>query len=169
MDIAADSSTLILMSKVTITKHLYEYADKILIPEKVFKEVVTKGRASGKEDALIVENLIKDEKIKIRQIKKREFTREIIRNFNLEEGEAEAITLAIQEQIPLLIDDREGIKTCKIYDIKFITVLSFLTMLRRDQIIDESEGMLKMDRLTKIGYYSKEIIEQAKREAPWKK
>ena len=164
MNITADSSTLILMSKTTITREIYNYIDSVLISKQVFKEIVEAGKKDNKEDAIIVENLIKEGKIKVKGIKNHKFIKGLITDFKINQGEAEAITLALQEKTSLLTDDKECIKICRVYDIIFITALSFLVKLVKDKLLDKKIAMIKIDSLKKIGYYSKDIIEDAIRE-----
>ena len=161
MVIVADSSTIILASKVTVMKLVYNYMDLILIPEYVFKEVVEKGKEANKEDAILVENLIKEKKIKVIKIKDNRLMKELINNFKINQGEAEAITLAVQEKTSLLVDDGEAIKICKVYNINFITTLAFLIKLVKDKILDKESALIKIEKLRKIGHYSKDIIQDA--------
>lgn len=162
MNIVADSSTLILMSKITITKLIYNYTDCILISRYVFEEVIKKGK--DKEDTIIIKNLIEESKIKIRELKENKTMKNLMRNFKINQGEAEALALAMQEKTPLLVDDGEAIKVCKVYDIKFITALALLVKLMKDNKLNRESAMIKIERLKKIGYYSKEIIENAIKE-----
>lgn len=162
MNIVADSSTLILMSKMTITKLIYSYVDHMLIPKYVFEEVVEKGK--NKDDAIIIKNLIEESKIKIKKLKENKLMKNLMYNFKINQGEAEALALAMQEKTSLLVDDGEAIKVCKVYDINFITALALLIKLVRDNKLNKESAMVKIERLKKIGYYSKEIIENAIKE-----
>lgn len=162
MNIVADSSTLILMSKITITKLIYNYVDCILIPSYVFEEVIEKGK--DKDDTIIIKNLIEESKIKIKKLKENKTMKNLMHNFKINQGEAEALALAMQEKTPLLVDDGEAIKVCKVYDIKFITALALLIKLMKDNKLNKDSAMIKIERLKKIGYYSKEIIENAIKE-----
>ncbi len=168
MELASDSSTLILLSKITITKHVWDYLGFILIPECVFIEVIEKGKKNSKDDAIIVENLIKEDKIKIKKIKNNKLMKELMLNFKVNRGEAEALILAMENNLPLLVDDKEAIKVCRIYDIKFITAISLLVEFVKEDIINKESALIKIENLKKISYYSEDIIKNAMEELKWK-
>lgn len=160
MNVVADSSTLILMSKITLTKKICDYK-KILIPKSVFREVVEEGKKSNKEDAIVVENLVKEDRIKVKNVDGNKIIRALMENFKINNGEAEAIALSLKEKSSLLTDDREAIKVCKVYDISFTTALAFLVKLAKDKKIDKKEALMKIEKLKNIGYYSIGIINNA--------
>lgn len=84
-----------------------------------------------------------------------------MKNFKCNLGEAEAISLAINKKSILFTDDSEAMKICKVYDIEFITALSFLIKLVQDNEIDKEDALIKFHRLGRLGYYSKEILDYA--------
>ena len=86
---------------------------------------------------------------------------EILKNFKCNLGEAEAISLAIDKKSTLFTDDSEAMKICKVYDIEFITALAFLIKLVQDNKVDKEDALIKFQRLAKLGYYSKEILDYA--------
>ncbi|MEK6907183.1 MAG: hypothetical protein AABW45_01525 [Nanoarchaeota archaeon] len=159
--IVFDSSTLILLAKINLLKKVYLYYDKIIIPEHVFKETIEKGKTENKEDAYLIEKEIKDKKINILKIKNKNILDEILKNFKCNLGEAEAISLAIDKKSTLFTDDSEAMKICKVYDIEFITALAFLIKLVQDNKVDKEDALIKFQRLAKLGYYSKEILDYA--------
>ena len=159
--VAFDSSTLILLAKINLLKKVYLYYGKIVIPQQVFKETVEKGKNENKEDAYLIEKEIKNKRIDILKIKNKNTLNEILGNFKCNLGEAESISLAIDRKSTLFTDDSEAIKICKVYEVEFITALAFLIKLVQDNKIDKEEAVIKLHRLAKLGYYSKEILDCA--------
>ena len=161
MIMVSDSSTLILLTKISILKMVHNYYKKILIPKQVFIEAVEIGKEQNKEDALIIEKEIKDKKIIISEIINKENLNMILKDFKCNLGEAEALSLAIDKNATLFTDDAEAMKVCRVYDVEFITALAFLVKLINDNKIDKEESLIKFNLLSKLGYYSKEILNEA--------
>ena len=156
--IVSDSSTLILLARTNLLKKVYLYFNKILIPETVFKETVEYGKDKKKEDAFMVGKEVNENRISVEKVNDKKTLNEILINFKCNLGEAEALTLAINKKSRLFTDDLEAIKICKIYNIEFITALAFLTKLLQDNKIDKELAMIKFGELSKLGYYSKDIL-----------
>ena len=156
--IIADSSTLILLAKINLLRNVYLYFNNIIISETVFKETVESGKMDNKEDSFIIEKEINEGRIIIEKIKDKKILNEILTGFRCHLGEAEALTLAINKKSRLFVDDLEAIKICKIYNIEFITALAFLIKLVQDNQIDNELANIKFNEISKLGYYSKEII-----------
>ncbi len=156
-----DSSTLILLAKISLVKKVYDYYDKVLITKEVFRETVELGKIKNKEDALIIEREVRENRINISEVKDKSNIKEILKNFKCNLGEAEALSLAIEKNIKIFTDDLEAIKICKIYNTEFITALAFLIKLVHDNKIEKEDALIKFDTISKIGFYSKEILNYA--------
>src|SRR3990167_8060676 len=93
--IVFDSSTLILLAKIDILKlFILNFHGRVLIPEKVRLEV----SAGGGEERLLMVKLIEDNIIKVAKVKNSRQIKKLMEDFNIDAGEAEALTLAIQEK-----------------------------------------------------------------------
>lgn len=156
-----DSSTLILLAKIYLLDiFVLNFNAAVLMPEKVAAEV----RDKNFEESPLISKLIKDEKIKILKIKKRKLTIKLMSDFNIDEGEAEAISLALQEKINIIAtDDRNAIRACKVLKIEFITAISVLLRAHEKGLIDKDIALVKLQKLASIGRYSKSIIADAEK------
>lgn len=160
-----DSSSLILLAKVGLLGHLSIYADKVLIPTAVFNEAVVAGKQGGKEDAFIIEREIEKNVIDVSKVKDNKLVERLLENFRIELGEAEAIALSIEKNaLFLTIDDREGIKACRVFGVPFVTALAFLVKLTKDKKIPGEEASLALDKLQRICLYSDDMLSAAKKE-----
>lgn len=157
--IVFDSSTLILLAKTDLLElFILDFREKVVIPPKVKAEVCIE---KSEETPLIVK-LIKDKRIEvleatsIRQIKK------FMDDFNIDAGEAEALTLAIQEGAGVVAtDDRNAIRACKILKLDFITSIAVLIRAFEKKLIDRDEAVVKLQKLKSIGRYSRTIMDDA--------
>ena len=66
MTIIADASPLILLGKISLLEKLLSVT-KIVIPKKVYREIII-GKEKSRFDAFLVDKLVQDNKIKIKEI-----------------------------------------------------------------------------------------------------
>ncbi len=158
--IVFDSSTIILLAKIDMLDlFISHFHGKVAIPEKVRAEVCKKGR----EETPLIENLIKDNKMSALKIKDRRHKQRIMEDFNIDEGEAEALMLAVQEGATLIAtDDRNAIRACKLVKIDFVTAIAFLIRAFEKGLIPRDEALIKLKKLHSIGRYSDEIMADAR-------
>lgn len=147
-----DASTLILLAKIDILQLvLIQYSG--IIPEIVKEEVEYKNSL----DAKLIEQQIKEGKLKISKNPGKEKMQTILKDFPLCRGEAAAIILANEQNGTLATDDGLAMKVCKIFGIKFITAVHFLIEAK----LEKTLAIAKLNLLKKYGRYSIEIIRDA--------
>ena len=156
MEIVFDSSTLILLAKIEILNIISEDI-QIIVPEMVRSE------CTGKDlfDAKLISSLIKNGKIKVVRVTKKESAEKLCRDFKIHIGEAEALALALKSNIPIAVDDLPSIKACKILNHKFTTAIHFLINVSENGKINEDMAFVKLEKLSLYGRYSKRILEDA--------
>ncbi len=159
--IVFDSSTLILLAKIELIEtFISDFHGKVLIPERIKSEVCIKGR----EEAPVIEKMIKEKKINILKIKNDRQMKKIMEDFSIDSGEAEALLLSMQEKINIVAtDDRNAIRACKMLNLGFITAISFLIRANEKGLIKKDDALLKLRRLASIGRYKKDIIKDAEK------
>ena len=86
----------------------------------------------------------------------------IIADFNIGKGEAETITLCLENKLDIIIDDKKAINACKVLKIKFTTIPNILVEMCRKNIIAKSQTETYAIKLEGIGRYKKEIMERIK-------
>jgi predicted nucleic acid-binding protein len=156
MEIVFDSSTLILLAKIEILNIISEDI-QIIVPEMVRSE------CTGKDlfDAKLISSLIKNGKIKVASVTKKESVEKLCRDFKIHIGEAEALVLALKRNLPIAVDDLPSIKACKILNHKFTTAIHFLINVTENGKINEDMAFVKLEKLSLYGRYSKRILEDA--------
>ena len=144
MQIVSDTSPLIILKKSEAIFILDNLFDKVLIPKSVQKELFKKEKeffsslkilsAADPNDL----NLIKTLKLIV------------------DEGEAEAIALALELNLPILIDDRKGRRIAEKLGLKFIGSLGLLKMAKERGIIAEVKPFIQ--KFLNKGYYLDERL-----------
>ena len=154
-----DSSTLILLAKIDILElFISDFHGRILIPEKFMLEV----SAGGGEERHLIVKLIEDRIIRVLKVKNVRQVKKLMEDFNIDSGEAEALTLAIQEGANIVAtDDRNAIRACKLLNIDFVTASAVLIRAVEKALIGKEEAIINLQKLQSVGRYSKEIINDA--------
>lgn len=157
--VVSDASSLILLTKTTLLE-IVESIFKIKIPERVFEEVVTKGKKTKREDAFIIEKEIKDKRISVLKVGEcKKETKEVIKSFNLGKGERDSIVLYLQIKAELLLtDDGEAIKTAKVLKINWTNVPNLLPLLIRKNKVKKENALEALAKLQEYGRYKLDYI-----------
>jgi len=157
--IICDSSILILISKLEMLDLLIDAFEEILIPKAVFMESVDQGKKLKKMDAFLIEKKINEGKIIIENIKNLAEKEKFMNDFNLHEGEAEALILYSERKAELFgTDDYRTLKVCKILDIKYFTTPLFIIRCYVIEKLSKKMAMLKFEKLEEFGWYNEENI-----------
>lgn len=152
MRIISDSSSLILLEKSELLGILADKT-KIVIPERVYREVVEEGIKRSMVNAVNIDKLVKNKKIFVKKVKK---TKEF--SISLGKGEKEALELYYQEKADkIIVDDKKALNLCKIFKIPYITVHVVLIDLLRKKLINKKEAIKSLEILDKEGRYSSGI------------
>jgi predicted nucleic acid-binding protein len=160
--IILDASTIILLAKIGILEtFLSDFPGRVLIPEKVKEEVCIKES----EETPLIERLIKERKIYVARVRKTMLMRQLMDDFSIDVGEAEALTLALnKEDAVIATDDRNAIRASKLLKIDFTTAIAILVRAFEKELIDKKEALIKLKKLESIARYRRAIIEDAKKD-----
>lgn len=139
--IVSNASPLIVLLKINKLSILKELFEKIVIPETVHKEITAK-----EHDKLIFDEL---EWIEARSIRNIEMT--TLLEKLIDKGEAEAIVLARELKVTLLIDDAKARKYAKLLDIEVIGTLGLLKIAKRRGLVRSVKKVI--NNLLAEGYY----------------
>jgi len=144
MQIVSNTSPLIILKKCECIFILDNLFDSVLIPKSVQKELFKKekGFFSSLKTLKVTEpkdfNLVK------------------VLRLIVDEGEAEAIVLAMELNLPLLIDDRKGRRVAEKLGLKFIGTLGLLKIAKEREIISEVKPFIQ--KFLDKGYYLDEKL-----------
>jgi predicted nucleic acid-binding protein len=157
--IVSDASTLILLAKIGIMHKFIDEFGIITIPSEVQKEII----AGDTFDSKILEKEIKDNHIIVKTI--RSSTENVLKEFKMHKGEAEAFVLYNEcGAKAILTDDGELIKLCKLFEIPFINALAIITRMFEKGILTHIEACEYLQKLNAYGRYSKKIYDYFKQE-----
>ena len=139
--IVSNASPLIVLLKINKLSILRELFEKIVVPKAVYEEITTK-----EHERLILGRL---EWIEARSVRNTEMTAFLEKLIN--RGEAEAIVLAKELNVTLLIDDAKARKYAKLLNIEVIGTLGLLKIAKKSGLVQSVRKVIE-DMLAE-GYY----------------
>lgn len=156
--IVFDASTLILSAKIELLGLLTDEID-IVITETVEREVTIKQNTF---DSKLIRSLIEEGSISVESMEKTSIIEELMRDFNMDEGEASALALYQEKEGELLAtDDGQLIKAAKVLGIPFTSSVDFLIRASQKGLLEEDIALEKLKKLQKYGWYKERIIKDA--------
>ena len=160
--LVSNTSTLVLLAKISCLEEFIEISPTIEIPVQVKKEALFDY---GSYYAKLIEKLIQEKKIKVVPFFKKSEISRIMEEFRLDEGEA--ATYAVfnnKKHKAILTDDGELIKLCKLEKVPFVNAMAVVIRLFERKKLSKEEAINKLEDLNKIGRYSLDLYEHFKME-----
>jgi len=118
----------------------------------VVKEVVDKGKKLGAPDAFIVEQMIKESIIKVKEPKEVELIDRLMRISNLHGAEAQVLALAKEMDGTAIIDEGIARQIARIYNIEAHgTVYLLLRLVYRGRL-SRDEAKKAIERMISAGW-----------------
>jgi len=155
MTIIGDATSLILLAKAGLLELLVD-RNKSVVPKLVYEEVA-KGKDKGREDSMLIERLVAENKILVMRVDKSTKSK-IEKLFNLKRGELEVISLAFGKKDTILTDDKKCLNAAKALKINFINSLDVIVALYRNGAISRARALESIDVLEEYGWYAKNLI-----------
>ena len=158
MKIVSDTGPIIGLAKIGVIKLLEKYADEVLIPPMVYKELLGKIGPESEE----IDNAL-NSFVKTANLPQTEEDLQVNIS-DLDEGEKQAITLAYShiDNTLLLMDDRAGREVADKLGIPVTGLLGLLLRLKEKGFIQDIGSFI--EELRQNGYWlSDDIVEAAKK------
>lgn len=157
--VVLDASTLILLAKSDLLMILADRTE-IQIPREVEGEVLVREELY---DARMIKEMLSSRRIEVAKSVPSARLRRVQLDFGLEAGEAAALILAKESNQALGTDDGPAIKAAKIIGVPFFTAIHVLLELYQKKRIAREAALAKLDALQKVGGYSAQILEDARK------
>jgi predicted nucleic acid-binding protein len=155
--IVADSSSLILLAKCSL---ITDFCDRfeVIVPSSVIAEVASDELIRRYPDASLISELVSKGAIRVRRPEHGEFALPL----TLHRGEQDALRIASNLADCLLAtDDGKAIKAARFLKIPFVITPKIVIELYKSERITFQKARDAMEKLSKIGRYSPEIIADA--------
>lgn len=164
MLVVKDSMVLIHLTKMHILTESCRYFGDVLIPTKVYEETVLTGKKKGHPDALIIEQAISENLIKIKRVLDKKKINKLSL-FGLHLGEAEAVALYLQEHAQFLATDDDAVRRNRILlAINIIGSPAVVLMLFRTGLIERRKALDCISALETIGWFDVNVTNEMRRQ-----
>jgi predicted nucleic acid-binding protein len=130
--IISDATVLITLINIDRFDILTKFIDKIYITTEIYKEVSQRVYAKKFIDSYIQANFIE-----IKDYSNKQLFREL--NTILDIGESSAIALAIETNLPLIIDEKKGRRFAKSKGVEIVGLVGIIRYLYISDILDTNE------------------------------
>ena len=140
--IVSDATILITLINIDRFDILEKFIDKIYITKEVYSEVTKKIYAKNFIDSYLDKNFLEIKNFKNKQLYS-EFC------YILDRGESSSIVLALEQNLPLIIDDKKGRSFAKSKGVEIIGLIGIIkylysiNKLSRDDVLDITELLNK--------------------------
>jgi predicted nucleic acid-binding protein len=151
----SNSGPLIHLTLAGLLDFIFELFDLILIPPRVYDEIIVKGKEENHSDAYILERAINNKKIKVEAVKK---SNETITSSKLHEAEIESIILSLQSSVEtILLDDEEARIFARKLGIRVSGTLGILIKLFRRGFFGLDEALQYLKKINEVMYLSSDV------------
>lgn len=151
--IISDTTALIILAKTNHLELITNLIDKVYVPVAVMQEI----RYKHDIVKLIIES---SDFIEVRQVTNRDILRDI-KETNLDLGETEAIALALELDLRLIIDEKSGRKIAEKKGVKIIGLLGILEANYRLEFISYRDLLYILDEFKRVGYRLNSKLEKS--------
>jgi len=159
-----DSSTLILLAKSELLDiFLEDFPGTPLIPKAVEEESTYD---LSRHDGLLIRHRIEEGRIAVEEISQPKVYSQLVKDFRLGPGEAEALGLALEKGSVAVVatDDRNGIRACRVLRIGFVTSLGILVRTVEKGLLAPKDGLRALERLRIHGRFKDAVILEVARQ-----
>lgn len=148
--IISDTTAIIILSKIKRLDLIFNFFEKIYIPKAVYEEISKKNDSVSKD---IQNNSL----IETKEINDIELYNNL-RLQNLDYGESEAIVLAKELHLLLLIDEKDGRKRALEQNLNIIGMLGIIEYNFKHNKLTYSEVVEITEKMKKVGFRLKETF-----------
>jgi len=114
-----NATPLIYITKIGLSKILEDLKDEKLTSPEVKREVVNEGKRKGVPDAVVLENLFKNNVLRVAEPKNQKFLASLLETKGLHVTDAEVLAIAKERDGIAVVDDEVARKTARIYGISY--------------------------------------------------
>jgi len=167
MQVTSNTSPLIALAKIGRLKLLRELYGTIIISPFVKVESVDKGKELGAFDALEIEKAIDEGWIVVAKLteKQDKVVQRLVGEMRIGLGEAGALTLAKNEKLLAILDDKEARAIAKSWDLEYTGTVMVLYEAYVSELISYDELVEDFAKLARVMWISTDVTTEIIRKA----
>jgi predicted nucleic acid-binding protein len=151
---------MIALAKIGRLKMLKDLYGTVIISRFVKIESVDRGNELGATDALEIERAINEGWIKVADLRRRQSqtAQRLVSKAHIGLGEAEALTIARDKKIPIILDDKEARALAKSWGLELTSTVMVLYEAFIKNLISYDELVEDLVKLTRVMWISTDVI-----------
>jgi predicted nucleic acid-binding protein len=147
-----NSTPLIYLAKVGLSKVLEDLkGEKVTSPE-VKREVVDEGKRKGVPDAVVLEKLFDGKVFQVVEPKDKEFLSRLMKTRGLHVTDAEVLALAKELDGLAVVDDEVARKTAKVYGIAYVGTPYVLVRAVYEGLVTKERAKQAVNEMVFVGW-----------------
>jgi predicted nucleic acid-binding protein len=156
----SNTSPIVALAKIGRLELLRDLYGTVFISPFVKVESVDKGKELGASDALEIERAISENWIKISKLtrKQSQNIRRLVAETRIGLGEAQALTLAKDKGMIVILDDKEARAIAKSWNLKYTSTVMVLYEAFVKNLINYDELIEDLAKLAKVMWISTDVI-----------
>ena len=160
MPITSNTSPVIALAKIGRLRLLKDLYGTVLITPFVKVESVDKGKELGASDALEIEKAFDDVWVRVTKLTRRQnqVVQRLIGEARIGLGEAEALILARDKKIPVILDDKEARALAKSWGLEHTSTVMVLYEAFIKNLITYDELVEDLAKLARVVWISSDVI-----------
>lgn len=167
MPVTSNTSPIVALAKIGRLVLLRKLYDTVFIPPFVKVESVDKGKKVGAPDALEIERAIDEGWIKVAKLTQKQNLKiqSLIGETKIGLGEAGALILARDEEMMVILDDKEARIIAKSWRLEYTGTVMVLYEAFVKKLISYDELIEDLTKLTRVMWISTDVITEVIRRA----
>ena len=139
------------LAKVGVLELIGDFPEKLFISPEVHKEVVEGGKRKGEADAFLVENMVEEGILRVKEIRKKDLLKKL-RDSSLHLADIETLSLAKELNGIAIIDEELGRGIANIEEIENRGSVFILFRLFKLKLIDKKKLRESIDKMIMEGW-----------------
>lgn len=167
MPVTSNTSPIIALAKIRRLGLLKKLYGTVVVTSFVKVESVDRGKELGAPDALIIERAIDEGWIKVAKLTRKQNVRirRLIRETRIGLGEAGALTLAMDEGMMIILDDREARAIARSWDLEYTGTVMVLYEAFVKKLISYDALIEDLAKLARVMWVGTDVITDVIRRA----
>lgn len=147
-----DTTPLIYIGKVNLLETVMLFPEAKYIPKSVYREVVEEGKKGGKPEAFLIEKLVKNDALKLRNPADMRYLDSLGENPKIHAGDADVLALAQELNGIALMDDEEARGMAEIEGIEHHGTVYLLLRMKKMELISKDETIAALNEMIRMGW-----------------
>ncbi len=147
-----DATPLIYLGKVNLIEKIKHFPEEKYTTKSVYREVVEEGKKGGKPEAMLIENLVKSEIIKLKTPTDKRYISHLRENPKIHEGDIDVLALAYELDGVALMDDEEARGIAEIEGIEHHGTIYLLLRMVKMMLVTKEEALAGLNEMIRMGW-----------------